>query len=157
MSTPSNVNRSPVNTTSASFERMAEVNAEFEPAAKELPKQASPAPQDGVDRQGRAVGPGVYAGNTSGEPEVKAPAKASEGGTKDDTAKLMSEVQKRTPVELMKMLREGTIPANIAENPQAMNLMLARIQEFSRMVQMVTNMMQVEHETLTAIIRNIKA
>ena len=39
----------------------------------------------------------------------------------------------------------------------AMNAMLARIQEFSRMMQMMTNMMQVEHETLTAIIRNIKA
>jgi hypothetical protein len=55
------------------------------------------------------------------------------------------------------MLREVSIPANIAENPLAMTLMLARIVEFSRMVQMVTSMLQVEHETLTAIIRNIKA
>jgi hypothetical protein len=145
--------RPPVSTPPAGIQRMAELNADIAPAVGELPKQASAAPKDGVDRRAPAPGPT----NDGGGVEAKPPGKATESGSKDDTKQLIAEVNKKTPVELMKMMREGNIPESIAENPAAMQAMVQRIQDFSRMVQMISQMMQAEHEMLMAIIRNIKA
>jgi hypothetical protein len=130
----------------------AEVNEDFQSLLKPLPTRA--AAGDGVERPARPTGP---ASDGSREVAAKPPADDANAKMKEENRKAIAELNKYSDLELQRMVRNGNIPDSIAENPQAMNAMLARIQEFSRMMQMMTNMMQVEHETLMSIIRNIKA
>jgi hypothetical protein len=135
----------------ANLQKMAEVNPEFERSVQQFPKEAKTA-QDGMDRQSST------SSNTEPKgPEPKAPANDTQAAVNQANREAIAELKKHNAFELMKMVRSGDIPAAILDNPVAMNLMLDRVQEFSRMIQMMTNMMQVEHDTLTAIIRNIKA
>ena len=132
---------------------VAALQESFESIVQQLP--AARAPEDGVDAaQPRAAGP-ASAGEGGVAP--KAPAADLQGRSDKDTQKALAELNKHSALELQRMMRAGTIPNEILENPIAMNEMVQRLQDFSRMVQMMTNMMQVEHDTLTAIIRNIKA
>jgi hypothetical protein len=131
---------------------VAEVNEEFESVMKQFPTRA--AAGDGVERPAPPAGPAT---DGSRDVAVKPPADDANAKMKEENRKAIAELNKYNALELQRMVRNGNIPDSIAENPNAMNAMLARIQEFSRMVQMMTNMMQVEHETLMSIIRNIKA
>jgi hypothetical protein len=130
----------------------AEVREDFEDLLKPLSTRA--APGDGVERSAPPAGPAT---DGSREVAAKPPADDANAKMKEENRKAIAELNKYNALELQRMVRNGKIPDSIAENPEAMNAMLARIQEFSRMVQMMTNMMQVEHETLMSIIRNIKA
>ena len=130
----------------------AEVNGDFETVVKPLSRSA--APDDGVDRRpAPPAGPATAGSRVAAKP----PADDAKAKLEQENKAAIAELNKYNALELQRMVRNGNIPDSIAQNPLAMNEMLARIQEFSRMVQMMTNMMQVEHETLTAIIRNIKA
>jgi hypothetical protein len=143
----------PISSTLASpaLKVIAELAEEFEKVVQELPARA---PEDGVDpAQARATGPA-----SDGEKvAAKEPAVDLTGRSDKETKAALAELNKHNALELQRKVRAGTIPSEILENPIAMNEMVQRIQDFSRMIQMITNMMQVEHETLTAIIRNIKA
>ena len=137
--------------TSSPLIATAEINEDFETLVKQLPTRATA--DDGLDRPSPPAGPA-----TDGSRGVAAKPPAGEAKARhDENKQALAELNKYSALELQRMVRNGNIPDSIAENPDAMNAMLARIQEFSRMMQMMTNMMQVEHETLTAIIRNIKA
>ena len=68
----------------------------------------------------------------------------------------MREVQNYSVPQLMKMLRDGNLPASILDSPQAMALLLSRVQEFNRLMEMQTNILKNLHETQMAIIRNLK-
>ena len=130
----------------------AEVNEDFETPAKPLPTRA--APDDGVDRRpAPPAGPATAGSRVAAKP----PSDDAKAKLDKENKAAIAELNKYNALELQRMVRNGDIPDSIAENPLAMNAMLARIQDFSRMMQMMTNMMKVEHETLTAIIRNIKA
>ena len=125
---------------------------DFDSLLKPLPTRA--APGDGVDRRpAPPAGPATEGSRVAAKP----PADDPKAKLEKENKAAIAELNKYNALELQRMVRNGDIPDSIAQNPLAMNEMLARIQEFSRMVQMMTNMMQVEHETLTAIIRNIKA
>jgi hypothetical protein len=75
----------------------------------------------------------------------------------EKTQQAIGELDKMSPLQMQEMIRSGNIPKSIAENPIAMQAMVQRLQDFSRMVQMISQMMQMEHDTLSAIIRNIKS
>jgi hypothetical protein len=95
---------------------------------------------------------------SSSGPEVKTPpAGESNAGMDEKTQQAIGELDKMSPLQMQEMIRSGNIPKSIAENPIAMQAMVQRLQDFSRMVQMISQMMQMEHDTLSAIIRNIKS
>jgi hypothetical protein len=151
------VDNTPISAPPAGIQRTAELNAEIAPNVREFSKQTSVAPQDGVDQS-----PASSSNTEPKAPGPKAPdpkplASDTQAAVDQANKEAIVELKKHNAFELMKMVRSGDIPAAILDNPVAMNLMLERVQGFSRMIQMMTNMMQVEHETLTAIIRNIKA
>jgi hypothetical protein len=129
-----------------------EVGEDFENLLKPLSTRA--APVDGVERPAPPAGPAT---DGSRRVAAKPPADDAKAKLNEENKQALAQLNKYNALELQRMVRNGDIPDSIAENPNAMNAMLARIQEFSRMVQMMTNMMQVEHETLMSIIRNIKA
>jgi hypothetical protein len=136
-----------------SYNKIAETNAQIGKAVQPLPARGS---QDGVDRSPAAPGEAEGKKVEPKEPERGA-GKGTEDAVKQANKEAMAELKKYNAFELMKMVRTGDIPEAILNNPLAMSQMLERVQEFSRMIQMMTNMMQVEHETLSSIIRNIKA
>jgi hypothetical protein len=131
----------------------AEVNQDFESILKPSPTRA--AAGDGVDH--RPAPPAGPATEGSRGVAAKPPADDAKAKLNEENKQALAQLNKYNALELQRMVRNGDIPDSIAENPLAMNAMLGRIQEFSRMMQMMTNMMQVEHETLMSIIRNIKA
>ena len=147
------IDTTPISAPPAGIERMAEVNAEIAPHVRELPKQASAAPKDGVDREVSSREPA----SDGKKVEAKPPEGDPKAREKKENAEAIADLNKFNALELQRMVKSGTIPDSIADNPAAMQALVARIQDFSRMMQMISNMMQVEHETMSAIIRNIKA
>ena len=126
---------------------------------KEGCNQGDPSAQAGGNSPAQAGGnsPAQAGGNSPAQAGGNPPAGDTNAQAKEDRKRGIAEVNKYSPQELMKMVREGNIPDAIADSPEAMNFMLARIQEFSRMMQMISNMMQAQHDMLMAIVRNIKA
>ncbi len=59
--------------------------------------------------------------------------------------------------ELMRRIREGTIPKDIAQDPLAMLALQTRMQEIQQMNALMTNLMRAMHEMQIEIIRNIRA
>ena len=106
------------------------------------------------------AGAGVHSNGDGPQPKAP-PAPGSKGnGPREldqDTKQAIKQVQGYSVPELMKQLRNGTIPESITNSPDAMLLMNQRLQAYSQMIQMMSNMMQADHDLKMAIIRNIKA
>jgi hypothetical protein len=58
--------------------------------------------------------------------------------------------------ELMTMMMNGNLPSEVANNPAAMNAIQMRVQEYMRMIQMMSDLMKMQHDMLMAISRNMK-
>jgi hypothetical protein len=130
---------------------------------------ATRGPVDGTDADasrpnngGGPSRPGVDIPASVEGPQPKEPPAAEskgEGPRKldEETKRAIKQVQGYSVPELMKQLRNGTIPEAITNSPDAMLLMNQRLQAYSQMIQMMSNMMQADHDLKMAIIRNIKA
>jgi hypothetical protein len=77
--------------------------------------------------------------------------------TEKTTEEIVAELNQKSDKELMTMLREGKIPKEVKEDPLAMLALQKRLEEYQRMVQLMTNMLQTLHEMQMGIIRNVRA
>jgi hypothetical protein len=112
----------------------------------------TPSPhQDGVDdaptievHDHRPVGHGTIFGYLcDGDPTVKMPA------SKDPKA--WTEYLSKAPyANIEKAIRNGDIPAEVLQDPQAMQMISMRAQTYNRMLGFVSSFLNAEHETKKA-------
>jgi hypothetical protein len=123
------------------------------------------------DGGGSATSPGSTNGGPSATPSqsggsgASAPSStpAGTGGAAtpasdaaNDVNAAIASVAHLSASELMSMMMNGKLPNEVANNPAAMNAIQMRIQEYMRMIQMMSDLMKMQHDMLMGIARNLK-
>jgi hypothetical protein len=77
-------------------------------------------------------------------------------GPKDPASMSKDEFMAQGNEALMKAVRDGKIPKEIADSPSAMQSLQARLNQISEMNQLMTAMIQAMHQMQMAVIQNVR-
>lgn len=101
------------------------------------------------------AGPAAKAAPAAGaEGGATAGAGPATGGATPSAA--VAEVNSMSAPQLIEMMKNGTLPEAIMSDPAAMLALQQKVQEYQRAMQMITEMLKMQHEMLMNIIRNLK-
>jgi hypothetical protein len=67
-----------------------------------------------------------------------------------------TDVNSYSTLELLDMLRNGTLPEEIMRNPAAVAQLQQRIQDYQRMMELITTIMKMQHDLALKIIGNMR-
>lgn len=101
-------------------------------------------------------------GTSGNAPTTAATTATTTGAGKSDGSNNVSDPNAKaflalSPDELFKRVMAGDIPDAVKNDPAAMMGLQTKMQEISRAMQLLTNLLQATHETQMALIRNVRA
>ena len=112
---------------------------------------------DGSTPTGDTTSDGGRAAETGGSGGADEPAPNAAKDNEDAQKKhlaAMAYARDASPQAILDGLRNGTLPQSVLDDPSAMQMMMVKVQEYQRMMEMISNMLKLQHEMLMSIARN---
>jgi hypothetical protein len=115
-------------------------------------KSTMPASNGSVEGSGGGNG----SGNSGGYVSSGSSGTSGSSGSSSSPSKGVAKLNSMTIEQLMDKIRKGELPDEIANDPKAMQALTVRMQDYQRMMDMLTNMMKMLHDISMKIIGNIR-